>query len=105
MHFRMLMVALLYPDPTQRLGSAANGWRDIFAHPWFNDDDSFDLRSLRKRELPAPWVPNLKDPLDISRFHQPSSDIDDLMEQRFFPFDLTENQEQLFSCFGPSIET
>lgn len=104
MHFRMIMVAILYPNPVQRLGSAANGWKDIFAHPWFLDDDSFNLRSLRKREVPAPWVPALKDPTDTSRFHQ-SSDVDDLMKQNFFPFDLTEKDEKLFRCFGPSIDT
>ena len=101
--FRMLMVAVLYPDPTQRLGSAVNGWRDIFAHPWFSDDDSFNLRTLRKREMPAPWVPELKDPLDASRFYQ-SSDVEDLMAKHFFP-EITDQQEKTFSSFGPQIVT
>jgi protein kinase A len=98
--FRMLMVAILYPDPTQRLGSRANGWRDIFASPWFTNDPSFDLKRLRKQSFPAPWVPDLKDCLDASRFHQ-SSDVEDLMSGNC-P-EIPEEQQGIFSSFGPML--
>ena len=103
---RMLLVAVLYPDPTQRLGSRVNGWRDIFASPWFgssNDDDGsgFDLRKLRNRSLPAPWVPTLKDPLDTSRFQFDWSNVEDMMKS-YMP-GITADQQKVFENFGPHI--
>jgi len=56
---------LLVKDPTHRLGSLARGERDILEHPWFAD---LDLRSLRLRQTPAPWVPIIDDVLDCSNF-------------------------------------
>jgi serine/threonine protein kinase len=106
--FRMLMVALLYPDPTQRLGSRVNGWRDIFAAPWFSngrdDDDEhgFDLSKLRKQSMTAPWVPDLKTRLDSSRFHPDASVNEDLMTA-ILP-GISEEQQHIFSSFGAQIE-
>jgi serine/threonine protein kinase len=77
--FRMLMVAILYPDPTKRLGSRVNGWRDIFASPWFANDDCFNLKRLHIQDMPSPCAPDLKDLLDASRFHHDSSKVEDLM--------------------------
>ena len=99
--FRMLMVAILYPDPSQRLGSARNGWRDMFASPWFANDASIDLDKLRKRELKAPWIPELRDPLDASSFHPDVSDLEDLMDATFPK--ISEKQQKIFSTFGPQI--
>jgi len=101
MEFRMLMVAVLYPNPLQRLGSSRNGWRDIFASPWFANEASFDLRKLRKQAIVAPWVPHLKDPLDASSFHPDASDMEDLMDQTFPQ--IGEKQQKIFSTFGPQI--
>jgi protein kinase A len=109
---RMLLVAILYPDPTQRLGSRANGWRDIFASPWFgatNDVDgssgsgtnNFDLRKLRKQEIPAPWVPKLKNPLDASRFQFDWSDVEDMMKSDMPG--ITKEQQLVFEDFGPYL--
>lgn len=99
--FRTLMVALLYPNPSQRLGSARSGWRDIFAAPWLANDASFDLGKLRKQDVVAPWVPELKDPLDASSFHPDSSDLEDMMDQTFPQ--ISEKQQRIFSTFGPQI--
>jgi protein kinase A len=100
---RMLLVAILYPDPTQRLGSRVNGWRDIFASPWFatSDDDGFDLRKLRNCALPAPWVPKLKNPIDASRFQCDWSKVEDMMTS-FMP-GITAEQQKVFETFGPHI--
>ena len=81
--FRMLMIAILYPDPTQRLGSRANGWRDIYDAPWLaNALSSSDLRKLRKQTFPAPWVPSgakTDQSNDLeSLIHQSSDDFEDL---------------------------
>ena len=98
MDFRLLMISILYPDPTQRLGSRVNGWRDIFASPWFQ---SVDLKQLRKQTATAPWVPELRDPLDASRFHHDSSQVEDLMAKAY-P-NLTEKQQQIFGGYGPHL--
>lgn len=60
-----LVSKLLIKDPAVRLGSLANGERDILRHVWF---DELDLHAMRRREVPAPWVPEIKDPLDTSCF-------------------------------------
>jgi len=101
--FRMLITSVLYPNPEQRLGSGRIGWRDIFDSPWFASDDSFDIRRLRMQKLPAPWVPNLKDPLDASSFHpRDESDMEDLLDQTFPP--VAESHQQMFASFGYQIE-
>lgn len=99
---RMLLVAILHPDPTQRLGSRVNGWWDIFAAPWFaNDDDNFDLQGLRQQKTPAPWVPDLKDPLDASRFQFDESNVEDMMKSSMPG--ITLEQQKIFDTFGPHI--
>lgn len=52
-------------DPAKRLGSLARGINEIYAHTWFSD---VDFAELRHKELNAPWVPEIKDPLDKSNF-------------------------------------
>jgi len=46
------------------------GHVDVQKHPWFAD---IDLKKLLKRELKAPWKPNIKDALDASNFDDYSS--------------------------------
>ena len=101
--FRMLMIAMLYPDPSKRLGSRANGWRDIFDAPWFT---SLDLRKLRKQTMPAPWVPSSGDTDDSSDhfIHQSSSGLED-----FFDNDvcgkISNDRQEIFSSFGPNVSS
>jgi protein kinase A len=52
-------------DPAKRLGSLARGLNEIYAHTWYAD---IDFTALRNRELPVPWLPEIKDPLDKSNF-------------------------------------
>ena len=52
-------------DPAKRLGSLARGINEIYAHQWFSD---IDFAELRHKEIEAPWVPEIKDPLDKSNF-------------------------------------
>lgn len=61
-----LIRKLLVKDPNYRLGSLAQGERDILEHAWF---DGLDLIALRaKQSLHVPWVPKIKDALDTSNF-------------------------------------
>eukprot|EP00980_Cylindrotheca_fusiformis_P024375 scaffold11809_cov128-Cylindrotheca_fusiformis.AAC.14 len=52
-------------DPTKRLGSLSRGINEIHAHLWY---DSIDFGALRHKDIKAPWVPRIKNPLDKSNF-------------------------------------
>jgi serine/threonine protein kinase len=84
---------LLIKDPAQRLGSLARGVEGIIEHPWFHD---LDVDALRKRQLPAPWVPDLEDPFDVSFF----DDWSKLPDKTSLPQKLiSRKHEQMFKDF------
>ena len=57
---------LLTKDPTKRLGAA--GFEEVISHPFLKD---IDYDSLRKMELPAPYLPQLTtDVFDVSNFEE-----------------------------------
>ncbi len=97
--FRMLMISILYPEPTQRLGSRANGWRDIFDAPWFA---TVDLAQLRKQILPAPIVPPKADIDPESFIHQSSED--DLFDNNVCG-KIPDKQQHIFEAFGSQVST
>ena len=53
-----LVQKLLVRNPAKRLGNLSNGAQDIEDHPWFS---SMDWKALPKKELPAPWIPEIKE--------------------------------------------
>lgn len=74
---------LLHKTPTQRLGSLKNGQKDIFGHPWFSD---IQFEKYRSREIKAPWVPKIKDPLDSSNFDS-WKHLEDKTQKKWPPLD------------------
>lgn len=62
---RDIVEKLLTKQPAQRLGMGKRGAQDIADHPWF---DGLDWLRLLRKELPAPWLPPISDPLDTSNF-------------------------------------
>ena len=62
---KSLISRMLVTDPCQRLGSLAMGEKEIFRDAWFQQ---IDFHKLKRKELKAPWVPKIKDPLDRSNF-------------------------------------
>jgi protein kinase A len=56
---------ILVGDPRKRLGSLAGGLGDLFSHPWFS---TIDFAALRRKEIEAPFIPAINDPLDMSQF-------------------------------------
>lgn len=52
-------------DPAKRLGSLARGINEIYAHQWYSE---IDFAELRHKEIEAPWLPEINDPLDKSNF-------------------------------------
>ena len=62
---QLLIRKVLVGDPRKRLGSLAGGLKDLYSDPWFS---SIDFAALRRKEIAAPWIPDIKDPLDMSQF-------------------------------------
>jgi serine/threonine protein kinase/CRP-like cAMP-binding protein len=60
-----LIYRLLVRKQGARLGHLSRGHRDIKDHEWFN---KINFRQLVRKELPAPWVPRINNPLDLSHF-------------------------------------
>jgi serine/threonine protein kinase len=60
-----LIRRFLVVEPAKRLGSLALGIEEIYHHIWFSE---YDFAELRRKEVAAPWVPTIKDPLDKSNF-------------------------------------
>ena len=61
-----LIKRLLVNRQANRLGCLARGDLDIREHPWFGS--SINTEQLLKKEIKAPWVPKIKDPLDSQYF-------------------------------------
>jgi hypothetical protein len=68
---RSLLRGLLVRDPAARLGSR-NDSLDIMAHPFFG---GIDWRALYRRELPPPFVPQLKEGADVRYFDPQFTDL------------------------------
>lgn len=60
-----LIQRLIVRRQANRFGCLARGDMDIRDHAWFSVIDNDKL--LRKK-IPAPWIPQIKDPLDASHF-------------------------------------
>lgn len=88
-----LISKLLEKDPVQRIGSWARGELDILEHPWFAE---LDLSEIRAKQVEAPWVPPLKDPLDTSCFDDWDHLVDKMVEGS--P-DLPPSDQELFAEF------
>jgi protein kinase A len=97
---KLLLISTLVPDPTQRLGSKPSGWFDLMESPWFAD---VDFKELRRQSIEAPWVPNLKNPLDASMFSNDKTHVKDKITATE-PI-LGESDQQIFNAFGDIIDT
>jgi cGMP-dependent protein kinase len=72
-----LILKLLKPNPSLRLGCLKGGAQDVQDHKWF---DGIDWAAMMAKKLPAPWKPTIKDDKDLSRFtdEYPDSDTEDV---------------------------
>jgi serine/threonine protein kinase len=88
-----LIKRLLIGDPRKRLGSLAGGLQEIYAHSWFT---GMDFAALRRKEVEAPWTPEIKDPLDKSKFEEWGH----LKEKTAHDFPLVSpNAQKIFESF------
>ncbi|KAI9478624.1 MAG: camp-dependent protein kinase 8 [Benjaminiella poitrasii] len=60
-----LLRHLLTPDLSSRYGNLKRGYLDITEHPWFS---SIDFDALSKRQVKAPYIPEVKSEGDASNF-------------------------------------
>lgn len=60
-----LIQRLIVRRQANRFGCLARGDMDVRDHYWFN---VIDVEKLLLKQIPAPWVPRIKDPLDASHF-------------------------------------
>ena len=68
-HGKSLIRKLINPNPALRLGALKSGVEGIKRHRWFAAD-SFDWDALLGKEIPAPYVPSITDPLDTTHFEE-----------------------------------
>lgn len=88
-----MIQGLLTKDQNLRLGSLAGRDEDIINHPWL---EAIDKDKLRKRELAAPYLPRVKNPLDASNFEDWSHLEDKTTKD--YP-SLPREKEQIFEKF------
>ena len=69
-HWKDLVSRLLMTKSVNRLGNLRNGVDDILRHDWFAN---IDFHEFRNQSKPAPWVPDIGDPLDKSHGDSNSS--------------------------------
>ena len=60
-----LIHRLLQSRQANRLGCLSRGDQDIRDHKWFH---IINTQKLLNRQIPPPWIPRLKDPLDATHF-------------------------------------
>ena len=88
-----MLQGLLTRVPSQRLGSLSGGEDDIPAHAWFAD---LDFEMLRSQSMKAPFVPKIKNPLDVSNFDN-WNHLKDKTKKKFPK--LTPKEAQIFAEF------
>lgn len=60
-----LIQRLIVRRQANRYGCLARGDMDVRDHYWFN---VIDVEKLLIKQIPAPWVPRIRDPMDASHF-------------------------------------
>lgn len=87
-----LIQKLLVRRQATRLGNLSRGHHDLQDHLWFRD---IVWKKLLRKEIKAPWIPDIKDPFDSSHFDDYSSSE---VNQRYTGHIAKENQA-LFKDF------
>jgi protein kinase A len=85
-----LIEKMLVVDVQNRLGCMAGGDLDLREHPWFS---VIDFGKLYRKEIKAPWVPNITSPFDAANFEE----WDEQEKKNLKP--LTEKEQQHFKKF------
>ncbi|KAL3907791.1 MAG: hypothetical protein SGILL_008729 [Bacillariaceae sp.] len=90
-----LIKRLLCRDPHSRLGSSVPGEKnEIYNHAWF---DGVGFGALRRKEVEAPWIPQIDGPLDTRWFSGMGRAGD--KRAHHYPV-LAASKQKLFECFN-----
>ena len=89
----IFIVVFFQKNQNKRLGSLKGGEDDIYDHPWFV---RVDFDKLRHKQIKAPKVPKISDPLDSSNFEDWSHLADNGTKK--YP-KLTRQQNEIFEEF------
>ena len=95
-HGEDLIQKLLVRRVPNRLGAQKNGFLGIREHDFFQEN-GIDAKQLLQKEIPAPWIPTVENPLDAQEqeFHDFS-----IIEKDAGPGPALNHQEQaLFENF------
>jgi protein kinase A len=87
-----LIAQLLVKDPRQRLGRASG--TDILRHGWFA---GMDLAAMRRKSVPAPWLPTVHGVLDSGCFDDWSDELEDRVTLKYPA--LMKKESALFDSF------
>ena len=82
---RGLISMLLTKDPVKRIGSGTKRTSEIMAHSWLR---SIDWNALERKEVEAPWVPELK-----TDDHTDTVDQEAYWEETYVPIAYDRDQE------------
>ncbi|KAL7541237.1 hypothetical protein ACHAWF_006882 [Thalassiosira exigua] len=93
-HASELLRGMLQKRPAERLGCLAGGYRDVKSHRFFRE---VNFAKLVKKQIKAPWVPHIEDPLDISHFE--NFDAEDQMDFTKGKKPLTADEQIVFQDF------
>jgi protein kinase A len=88
-----LIKKLLTRRQASRIGNLSRGHKDIQDHAWFKD---IVWKKLVRKQIKAPWVPEIKDPFDASHFDDYSSSEHE--SRRVFSV-LGDEEQSLFKDF------
>jgi protein kinase A len=93
-HAKTLIQKLLVRRQAARLGNLSKGYLDVKNHPWF-EESSVDFKALLKKEIDAPWKPEVKNPLDSSNF----DDFRSIEKEKDTGRRLTIEEQNMFKGF------
>lgn len=91
---KALIESLLVRRVTDRLGVQNRGHYDILDHPWFKECH-IDCKELIKKNIEAPWKPEVKDPFDASNFE----DYSNVVTNRSTGIPLSNQEQAIFKGF------
>ena len=61
-----------------RLGCMRGGAGDVLAHPFFSN---INWKDMKRKEIAAPWIPDVKDEMDVSNFDDIFDDEEEYIEE------------------------
>ena len=93
-YWKDLVSRLLKPRSTERLGNLQHGIEDILNHELFA---SIDRNEFLNQKLPAPWIPNIKDPLDASNMVNKFAGLE--KKKEVFLRKISAKDQEVFSSF------